>query len=529
MSALGLMNSVLAPQLGSTRGAGRRLDDGRARRNALRQRRNEQLAARQFSREQAEDAANRRLQLENAQAANRERQMMMGANLDLISRQAELRERFRQAMAFAKDDREREAIQRQFQAQMAGLERAEKARQFDTGLEFDREKLGQQNEQFYSGLNEDARQFDVGTKQRDDQFRGQQQFKYDSLGEDVRQFNQDFDQRASQFDRRQRLDYDLLNEDRRQFQAGQSQAQSQFEARQGLDYDRLGEDQRQFDTYQKYRQDVFDEERTAATKDMVGRIEQELSNAQMTPTGQSIQGELLSSLQAIRKAEPGLRPGRVAEAYAQWIDRAQQSQFRNYFAHPTNIEGELGFQMGPDGSLVPTGRMGSRGGTIEGTGQIIFKQPDGKYEVRMVDPRVAEQAKAAASGKSAETTAPQGRFRDKDGRIDSAAYQETFEATRQQMMEEWARSKGFVEQGGSYYSSQDAAKPEVFSVSPADVRRRMLLKELEAEAYEQGPGVILEALKAGQIDPNAVREELGYDVVLRSTGPEDADGQRQDG
>ena len=102
---------------------------------------------------------------------------------------------------------------------------------------------------------------------------------------------------------------------------------------------------------------------------------------QFTPEGQKLVGELSGELRAIEAQRDGLRPEAYNELLNQWLDKAEGAGLGSMLAPPPTI----GDAMGENFKDL-------------GTGYGVFRQPDGQMDVRVIDPRKVEEAKARASG-----------------------------------------------------------------------------------------------------------------------------------
>lgn len=121
-----------------------------------------------------------------------------------------------------------------------------------------------------------------------------------------------------------------------------------------------------------------------STRQVEGRVAEVrgmLNQNQYTPEGQKILGDLSGELRAIEAQRDQIRPKEYNALLHKWLDKAERAGLEKFVAKPPTVDDRMA------GSFKDLG-----------TGYGVFLQPDGKMDVREIDPRKIEDGKARASG-----------------------------------------------------------------------------------------------------------------------------------
>ena len=208
----------------------------------------------------------------------------------------------------------------------------------------------------------------------------------------------------------------------------------------------------------------------------VSSIRGTMGGQQYTPEGQVIYGDLMGKLRAIEAQRDTIRPQEYNELLNKWLDDADRSGLDQYVVKPPTIDETM------------TGNFKD----LE-TGYGVFLQPDGKMDVREIDP---SKVAAAKGGGGVASMSAADYFAD-DGKYESAKKRAT-----QSLMDQYAAKNR---------DNPDAAEP-VFSAE--QVHEQMLKDFNEHQKFLQGLGGNQET--AQQQTP-----QLGNDTVSSNPMPKD--------
>lgn len=120
-----------------------------------------------------------------------------------------------------------------------------------------------------------------------------------------------------------------------------------------------------------------------STRQVEGRVAEVrgmLNQNQYTPEGQKILGDLSGELRAIEAQRDAIRPKEYNALLHKWLDKAERAGLEKFVAKPPTVDERI-----------------SSNFKDLGTGYGVFLQPDGKMDVREIDPRKIEDGKARAS------------------------------------------------------------------------------------------------------------------------------------
>lgn len=190
-----------------------------------------------------------------------------------------------------------------------------------------------------------------------------------------------------------------------------------------------------------------------------------LAKQQYTPEGQKIYGDLFGALRSIEAQRDTIRPKEYNALLNKWLDNAERSGLEKFVAAPPTIDEELG------------GRFKDLG-----TGYGVFMQPDGKVEVREIDPAKIEGAKGNASsmsaaeyfandskyeaGKKKALQSMQERYL-ADNPNATSAPSFSAEKIHDQMLKDFNEHQKFLQQLGSTGGGNQSGSPPVNPAAPA--------------------------------------------------------------
>ena len=404
---------------------------------AIRRQQTDQLRRERQAREAAKREFERQAALQQAAAEQKERQLILNANLAGLGRASELSQRHLYDKDIAQGRNKESARVRDWQAWQNRLKAEEAARQFDSSLTLDERKLLQQNEQFYAAQDENARQYDLSFGQRGRQFDANRrdQLTRDLVGQD--QWQQSFDERrrtderdfdygqrrdtradferdrafgegvrqydathGDQLDYRQRV-FDAQDADRRQqaeqFQQGEARRAFEF----GQDYlnrmQMMGQGQENalglIDARTNAAMQERDDQMLQANFEQAGAILSQPTQ-KFTPIGQKLQADLSQKFMGLQQGlrQLGNRPHDQNEKrrlMSQFIGELRSVGLQNHVIPEPTIEQSLNIQRDQNGNITAgPGGFGEGGMFDERSRTLIYKKQNGEYgNIQLSDPK----------------------------------------------------------------------------------------------------------------------------------------------
>lgn len=149
-------------------------------------------------------------------------------------------------------------------------------------------------------------------------------------------------------------------------------------------------------------QQDFLQQNTINLEQQVGNVRRMMAQNQFTPEGQKITGELVGALRAIEQQRDTIRPKEYNKLLNKWLENAEKAGLDSFVAPVPTLETEM------------QGRFKDLG-----NGYGVILQPDGKMEVREIDPTKIAGAKGMGAGVDPTTMSPLDYFKD-EGNYESA-------------------------------------------------------------------------------------------------------------
>jgi hypothetical protein len=245
-------------------------------------------------------------------------------------------------------------------------------------------------------------------------------------------------------------------------------------------------------------QDLWLRDSASLIDDQASRIQEEMAEANLTPEGKRIWGELSGNLRAIQSQRSGLRPQQYSQAMQQFFDKYQKSNLDAYRTEPPTVSSE----------------MQSRFQDL-GTGMGVFMQPDGKFQVLELDPSKTGSAKSQGDTMSSPAAATFSDVMNDEKRF-SKAYEDAEKSLRESYLQnlpadadpgegppEFTPAQIAVEMERRFMDQQEAARKAAEARTRA---RQMILGEDSSpgQASQEGQPVVPESTAAGSQSPDPV-------------------------